>query len=70
VTDDTDRESFVLRFERFTHEAAVDCYAWALLDNHFHFLVRPRNDKLAVFMRRLLTGGIFGTLLNCITSAL
>jgi len=55
VIDDTDRESFVSRLEQFTQKSAVDCYAWTLLDNHFHLLVRPRTDKLAVFMRRLQT---------------
>ena len=55
VADDTDRERFIQRLEHLTQETAVDCYAWALLDNHFHLLVRPRVDRLATFMRRLLT---------------
>ncbi len=31
-------------------------YAWALLSNHAHFLLRTADTPLATFMRRLLTG--------------
>ncbi len=34
----------------------MECFAWALLDNHFHLLVKPGPRSLAQFMRRLLTG--------------
>ncbi|NOY13070.1 MAG: transposase, partial [Deltaproteobacteria bacterium] len=54
--DDQDREDFLARFSLLLNETATDCYAWALLDTHFHLLLRPRIGKLASFMRRLLTG--------------
>jgi hypothetical protein len=37
-------------------ETETDCYAWALLDNHFHLLLQPKQRTLAEIMRRLLTG--------------
>jgi len=53
--DDQDRDTFVSRFSLLLKETATDCYAWAMLDNHFHLLIRPTSIKLSTFMRRLLT---------------
>jgi len=54
--DDQDRHSFFTRFSFLLEETSTDCLAWAFLDNHVHLLLRPRQGKLATFMRRLLTG--------------
>jgi putative transposase len=54
--DDQDRQSFVRRFSKLLQEIGTECLAWALLPNHAHLLLRPKRTKLAVFMRRLLTG--------------
>jgi REP element-mobilizing transposase RayT len=54
--DDQDREAFLSRFRILLPETETDCYAWALLDNHLHLLLRPRQRALAEIMRRLLTG--------------
>ncbi len=54
--DDQDREEILLRLSKLLQETETDCYAWALLNNHFHLLLRPRKQKLADIMRRLLTG--------------
>jgi REP element-mobilizing transposase RayT len=53
--DDVDRHKFLQRFSSLLVETQTECLAWALLDNHFHLLLRPRNSGLAHFMRRLLT---------------
>ena len=55
-TDDDDRRQFVARFSALLVATETDCFAWALLDNHFHLLLRPRQVSLGSFMRRLLTG--------------
>ncbi len=55
-TDDDDRRQFVRRFSDLLVSTETDCFAWALIDNHFHLLLRPRQIPLARFMRRLLTG--------------
>jgi REP element-mobilizing transposase RayT len=34
----------------------VHCFAWALMPNHFHLLIRSDNGQLPSFMRCLLTG--------------
>ncbi|MCD6475978.1 MAG: transposase [Anaerolineaceae bacterium] len=54
--DDEDRDSFVERLHMLLLETGTDCYAWALIPNHFHLLLRPHTVELSRFMRRLLTG--------------
>lgn len=54
--DDDDRSSFVERLRMLLLETDTHCYAWALIPNHFHLLLRPHTVELSRFMRRLLTG--------------
>jgi putative transposase len=54
--DETDRSLFVGRLSALLEETNTDCFAWALLPNHFHLLLRPNRIELKQFMRRLLTG--------------
>lgn len=56
VKDDSDRLNFVARLDRLSGECNIAVYAWALLDNHAHILVRSSDYGLSRFMRRLLTG--------------
>ena len=54
--DDTDREEFLARLARLLPETQTACYAWALLPNHVHLLLRTGAAPLPTLMRRLLTG--------------
>ena len=54
--NDTDREDFVSRLAALVEAGAVAVYAWALLGNHAHLLLRTGNRPLARSMRSLLTG--------------
>jgi putative transposase len=54
--DDEDRHNFVARFNQLLVDTGTDCYAWALIPNHCHFLLRCHSTGLPRFMRRLLTG--------------
>ncbi|MFO7605557.1 MAG: transposase [Desulfurivibrionaceae bacterium] len=54
--DDYDRQIFLARFSSLLEETGTDCFAWALLGNHFHLLLRCNRIELSRFMRRLLTG--------------
>lgn len=54
--DDQDREDFLSRLRLLLPETETDCYAWTLLDSHFHLLLLPRRRSLSEIMRRLLTG--------------
>ena len=37
-------------------ETNTHCYAWVLMDNHFHFLLRPLSNPLSKLMRKVLSG--------------
>jgi REP element-mobilizing transposase RayT len=54
--DDADKKDFVARLGRVISETQTPCYAWALIDNHFHLLLKTGNVPIATVMRRLLTG--------------
>jgi hypothetical protein len=54
--DDRDRADFVSRLAAQAQAGAVTVYAWALLPNHAHLLVRTGRAPLAGAMRSLLTG--------------
>ena len=53
---DADRNDFIERLGAIIEETSTECYAWALLPNHFHLLLKTGNLSLAMVMRRLLTG--------------
>lgn len=54
--DDADRDNFVERFGRIIAETETGCYAWALMTNHVHLLLKTGLAPIATVMRRLLTG--------------
>ena len=54
--DDTDRADFVARLAALAAEGAITVYAWALLPNHAHVLLRTGARPLPRSMRSLLTG--------------
>ena len=53
---DDDRDDFVDRLSGIISESKTLCYAWALIPNHFHLLLRTGNVPITTVMRRLLTG--------------
>jgi putative transposase len=54
--DDTDRNHFVERLSGILQDTKTICYAWALIPNHFHLLLRTGPVPISTVMRRLLTG--------------
>jgi REP element-mobilizing transposase RayT len=55
-SDDQDRDNFVERLGEIVTETKTFCFAWALIPNHAHILLRTGHTSLATVMRRLLTG--------------
>lgn len=47
--DDHDREDFVCRLAALVAAGALTVYAWVLMPNHFHLLVRTGQRPLAPF---------------------
>ncbi len=56
VDDGKDRGTFMARLGAAAASTGMAIYAWALLPNHAHILVRSGPHGLPVFMRRFLTG--------------
>jgi REP element-mobilizing transposase RayT len=53
---DEDREDFLTRLGSLCEGGALSVQAWALLDNHFHLLIRTGKQRISEGMRKLLTG--------------
>ena len=53
---DFDRDDFLERLETVLVESETPCYAWALMPNHFHLLLRTGNAPIFKVMSRLLSG--------------
>ena len=56
VDDVKDRKEFVNRLGILSTEEKTAIYAWALMNNHAHILLRSGPGGLSRFMRRLLSG--------------
>ena len=53
---DKDRNDFLVRLGEQCKAEALKVYAWALIPNHFHLLVRTGNRPIFTSMRKILTG--------------
>lgn len=53
---DIDKADFLERLDHIFSASSTPCYAWALMTNHVHLLIRTGIVPLATLMRRLLTG--------------
>lgn len=56
VRDDADREELVSRLGRAADATRTGIYAWAILPNHAHILLRSGPAGLPTFMQKFLTG--------------
>ena len=54
--DAQDHQNFLERLGHILSDASTPCYAWALMTNHAHFLLRTGLVPIAALMRRVLTG--------------
>ncbi len=53
---DSDRDDFLKRIEKILVESQTPCFAWTLMPNHFHLLLKTGNAPIANVMGRLLSG--------------
>ena len=54
--NDADRDHFLSRMGEILQDTGTTCFAWSLMPNHFHLLLRTGDVPVSTFMRRLLTG--------------
>ena len=53
---DYDRQNFLDRIEKLILETQTDCFAWVLIPNHAHLLLKTGLVPISALMSRLLTG--------------
>ncbi len=58
--NDKDYNDFIERLGKLVQETQTRCFAWALMPNHFHIVLKTGNVPIATVMRRLLTGYAIG----------
>ena len=51
--DDQDRQAFLLTLEQIVAQFNWLCYAWCLMDNHYHLLIQTPDGNLSKGMRQL-----------------
>ena len=54
--EEADYEDFLRRLSPLLLQTETKCFAWTLIPNHFHLLLKTGNVPIATLMRRLLTG--------------
>ena len=54
--DDADKDNFSERLKNILTDSGTSCFAWALIPNHFHLLLRTGRVPISTVMKRLLTG--------------
>ena len=55
-SDEKDFNHFRDRLGDLISQSSNQCFAWVLMKNHFHLLLRSGDEPLSRMMRRLLTG--------------
>ena len=60
--DDDDRRAFLQTLEQVVGQFNWLCYAWCLMDNHYHLLIQTPDGNLSKGMRQL--NGVFTQLSN------
>lgn len=51
--DDQDRRTFLATLEKIITQFNWTCYAWCLMDNHYHLLIQTPDGNLSKGMRQL-----------------
>lgn len=54
--NEDDRQDLLRRLSRVLVETDTRCFAWVLMDNHFHLLLKTARVPVATVMSRVLTG--------------
>lgn len=58
--EEEDYADFLRRLGNLLLQTETKCFAWALIPDHFHLLLKTGNVPIATVMRRLLTGYAIG----------
>ena len=53
--DPTDKRNFIDRLAEILKSTETRCFAWAIIPNHFHMILKTGSVPIATVRRRLLT---------------
>lgn len=51
--DEEDNLKFIYTLKRYKQQSAIEIFAWCLMNNHVHILLREGNEDLSVTMKRI-----------------
>ena len=54
--NNADRDHFLFRLGNILQDTQTDCFAWALMPNHFHLLLRTGSMSISTVMGRAIDG--------------
>ena len=54
--DTKDKQFFIKRLGKVLTDTGTNCFAFALMDNHFHLLLQTGVNSISSVMQSLLTG--------------
>ncbi|WP_270180275.1 transposase [Alkalihalobacillus sp. CinArs1] len=57
--DDRDKERFLVSLARYKQKSGIELYAYCLMDNHVHMLVKETEESISTFMKRLSSSYVY-----------
>ena len=57
---DADKQDFIHRLGKCLETTGISCYAWSVMPNHYHLLLKVSTRPLSDLMRKLLSGFAIG----------
>ncbi|PFG15085.1 transposase [Bacillus sp. es.036] len=57
--DEEDKEKFLEILARYKTKSGIELYAYCLMDNHVHLLVKETEESLSMFMKRVSSSYVY-----------
>lgn len=57
--DDEDRQRFIETIERVKKETDIEIYAYCLMNNHIHLLIKEKNDEVSKIIKKIGTSYVY-----------
>ncbi|WP_377887511.1 transposase [Alkalihalobacillus sp. R86527] len=57
--DEEDKGQFLLTLARYKKKSGIELYAYCLMDNHVHLLVKETDESISIFMKRLSSSYVY-----------
>lgn len=57
--NDTDKDFFINRINKYAKESGIEIFAYCLMDNHVHFLIGNGNNHMALFVKKIACSYVY-----------